>query len=158
MKKEKARKRIRVFLEGMDWLFQIQNLTKRILWEKEDEEGKCAEVIYREDYQSIDIKIYPCFFEEDLVGQRKILLHELCHTITIPMNRLTLDFMRGKAVTEETVRVAHERSTSQVENILDGLLQNRLCYAKRTYNNFLKKDVKRKVKNGASRNRRKRKG
>jgi hypothetical protein len=138
MKREQAKKRIRVFFEGMDWLFQIQNLNKKIEWMKEDDGEKCAEVIYNEDYQRITIKIYPCFFEEELEDQRKALLHELCHTITIPMHKLTIEFMQGKAVTEETVRHAHERATSQIENILDGLLQGKLYYGKEAYAKYLK--------------------
>ena len=143
MKQEQTKKRIRKFFEGMDWLFQIQNLSKKIEWMKEEEDGKCAEVIYREDYQTITIKIYPCFFQEHPEDQRKALLHELCHVITIPMNKLTVEFMQGKAVTDETVRSIHERSTSQIENILDVLLQGRLCYAKKAYNDYLGKKKKR---------------
>lgn len=146
MNREQVKNRVRIFFEGMDWLFQIQNLSKKIDWMKEDEDGKAAEVIYREDYQTITIKIYPCFFEEEPEEQRKVLLHELCHVITIPMNRLTIEFMQGKAVTDETVRSIHERCTSQIENILDGLLQKRLQYAVRTYGEYLSKKKKGKKK------------
>lgn len=134
-KKEKALK----FLEDIQWLFQVQNYEKTIEIMKEDEDEKCAEVTFTEDYQRIKVKLYPCFFEQTAKEQRKALLHELCHTITIPMNRAFVEFMEGKAVTQETARVLHERATSQIENIIDGLLQGRFSYARKAYNNYLKK-------------------
>lgn len=130
------------FLEDLDWLFQIQNIQKKIEYFKEDEDSKAAEITYREDYQTINLKIYPCFFEESPEDQRKLLLHELCHTITLPMNRALIEYMQGKAITEETARVLHERATSQIENILDGLLQGRMRYALRGYKDYLDKPKK----------------
>lgn len=136
---ERQKKRIMKFLEDMQWLFQVQNYDRKLTLMKENDGDKCAEVTFNEDYQRIKIKIYPCFFEETLVEQRKALLHEFCHTITIPMNKIMIDFIQGKSVTEETACNIHERSTSQIENILDGLLQGKLSYARRAYKNYLKK-------------------
>lgn len=138
-KLENNKKRVVKFLEDMQWLFQVQNYERKLSIMKEDLDDKCAEVIFNEDYQRIQIKLFPCFFEQTLEEQRKALLHEFCHTITIPMNKLTIDFMSGKAVTEETVRTVHERSTSQIENIVDGLLRLRFAYARKGYNHYLKK-------------------
>jgi hypothetical protein len=141
-------KAIEKFLEEIQWLFNINNFDRRLSIMKEDEDDKCAEVTFVEDYQRIKIKIYPCFFKDNPKEQRKALLHELCHCITIPINRLTVDFMHGKAVTEETIRHEHEKATSKIENILDGLLQGRFQYARTAYNNYLpnKKKKKRKKK------------
>lgn len=139
-------RRIVKFFDGIQWLFQVQNFSRNLTIQKEDEGKKVAEIIFREDYQEIEIKIYPCFFKENLKEQRKILLHELCHTITIPQYNMLIEFIRGKTITEESADSIHERSTCQIENILDGLLQNRMSYARLAYKEYLKVPKKRKKK------------
>lgn len=126
------------FLDDIDWLFAIQNFDRNIVLKEKDEDNKCAEITFEEDYQRITVNIYPTFFKQTDKEQRKALLHELCHTITIPMNQLSIDFIRGKAVTEETFYSTMERATSQIENILDGLLRGRFKYASKAYQGFVK--------------------
>lgn len=138
-KLEKKKLRIIKFLEDMQWLFQVQNYERKLNIKKEDEDDKSAEITFNEDYQRITIKIFPCFFEQTLEEQRKALLHEFCHTITIPMNKLLVEYIDGKSITQETARMVHERSTSQIENILDGLLRGRFSYARKAYKDFIKK-------------------
>lgn len=145
-------KRIEKFLEEMQWLFQIQNFERKLTIAKNDEdendEKKAAEITFDETYQFIRIKIFPCFFKETLKDQRKYLLHELCHTITLPEKLLLHNMIDGKLVTQEEIRKANEKATSQIDNILDGLLQGRMSYARKGYSNYLqiKKKKKRRKK------------
>lgn len=138
--------KIEQFIEGMQWLFGVQNYDRTLKIKDKDEEDTAAEIIFNEKYQRIKIAIYPCFWEHTLKEQRKLLLHELCHTITLPMHHLAVEFLRGEQASTETHFIdTMERSTCQIENILDGLLQNRLKYAKKAYADYIKvKKKKRK--------------
>jgi len=136
--------RILKFIDSFQWLFGVQNYSRTIVFEKEDYDDITAEITFNEKYQRIKIKLYPCFFKEPLEEQRKALLHEFCHVLTIPMKCLFSDFQDGKACTYETIKNTNERETSQIENILNGLLQGRLKYATTAYKNYIK--VKRKCK------------
>lgn len=151
------KKRITEFIDGIQWLFNINSFDREIIIKDKDEEERCAEITFREDYQSVTIRIYPTFFKETLYSQRKILLHELCHCITIPMKCLAYDLSNGILVTEKQIKEENERSTSRIENILDGLLQGRLKYAKDAYEKFVEVDKnvqnKRKIKRNISRKR-----
>lgn len=152
----KTKQRIREFFEDIRWLFQINNFQSCIEYPTEDSDDMAAEIVFRENYQTLTLKIYPCFFEERPEEQRKIILHELCHSITIPMNKLASEFLKGDvAVTEKTLYETMERSTSQIENILDGLLQGRMTYAKNAYKNFIKNARPKKNPKSPKRNRKK---
>lgn len=141
----KKKKRIEDFIVGISWMFQINNYEKEIIFEEknkkaEDETREVqAEVDICEKYQTITIRLYPRFFDLSLDEQRKTLLHELCHCLTGSSNILLQDFYNGKFVTPQQINSSNERETSQIENILDRLLTNRLNYAKKAYNNYLKK-------------------
>lgn len=138
-------KRIEDFLEDIQWLFQIQNFDRKLTLLKEDDGEKKAEIIYDEEYQTIKISLYPLFFKEKLEAQRKTLLHELCHTITLPQKILFYEFIDGtKTATKDQSLFLNERETSQIENIIDGLLRGKFAYAKKAYSDFIKVKKKRK--------------
>ena len=140
--------RIENFLENIQWLFQIQNYDRKFSILKADDGEKKAEIHYDEEYQTIKISLYPLFFKSKLEDQRKILLHELCHTLTLPQKILFFDFIDGtKTATKDQSIFLNERETSQIENIIDGLLQGKFTYAKKAYRDFIKvKKVKKKKK------------
>jgi len=138
------KKRILKFLEAMDWMFSLQNFTTELIFIKNQKGQQTAEVFYDEKYQNIIIKIYPDFLEEEFINQRKILLHELCHSITLPSKTIFYDFIDGKAITKEQITEINEKATSQIENLLDSLLRNRLLYAKKAYADYIKPKVKSK--------------
>ena len=140
-------KKIIDLVNGLQWLFNVNGFEREIIFEKENEKGKGAEIIYEENYQRLTIKIYPLFFEESLDFQRKIILHELCHCLTMPQKLLSCDLNDGLLVTINQIKTENERATSRIENILDGLLQGRLKYAKEAYEKYLEKP---KNKNGKS--------
>jgi len=138
------KQRVINFLTDIEWLFGIQNFDRKLTFKNEDDGGKEAEVNFDEEYQRITVKIYPCFWGESLADQRKALLHELCHSITLPSKVLFWDFIDGKATTKDHANDVNERATSQIENILDGLLRGRFKYAKRAYSEYIKKTKKKK--------------
>jgi len=135
MKKEKQR--IINFLNSIDWMFQTNNFDKELIWQKEDKDNIQAEIIIIEKYQKLEVYIYPRFFKEKLESQRKILLHELCHILTDKQKSCSWDLLSGKLKTFDEIKHINEQSTSQIENILDGLLQGRLTYAKKAFNKYL---------------------
>ena len=136
--KKKNQKRIQDFLEKMDWLFCTNNFDRSIIWKEKDKDDMAAEITYDEKYQNLDIDIYPCFFTQTLKQQRKILLHELIHSITLP-NKIALhDFLDGKFITPQEVVKINETETSKIENIFDGLLRGRLKYAVKAYKEYLR--------------------
>jgi len=134
-------KRITNFLDGIEWLFQIQNFERKVILKDndcgEDGEHTCAEIYFGERYQTIEISIYPCFFKEKLEDQRKILLHELIHTITLPLKTATYGLLDGKFITKDEVDKLNEIETSKIENILDALLKGTKHYAKDAYSKYL---------------------
>ena len=135
----KTKRKIIQFLNEIDWLFGTNGFERDIVYKEHDEGERCAEINYDEPYQSIVLSIYPCFFEEKPEDQRKILLHELCHTITMPSKVAMRSLLDGQLITRYAILNINERETSRIENILDGLLQGRLLYAKKTYKNYLTK-------------------
>lgn len=135
----KKTKRIEEFLNSIDWLFDLNNFDRSIKLEKTDPpDGALAMVVYVEEYREISIKIYPHFFDYSLATQRKCLLHELCHALTLPSKTAMHDLLDGKLITPEQIRRINETETSKLENILNGLLSGRIQYASRAYKKYLK--------------------
>jgi hypothetical protein len=138
--------RVLKFLEDIDWLFSLNNFDRVIKLPAEDDEDVVAEVNFDEKYQRINVRLYPCFFAHTLDEQRKALLHELCHSITIPSKVALHDALDGDLVTKKRANEINETTTSKIENILDGLLRGKLRYARNAYKNYLKPYVTRKTK------------
>ena len=143
MKKKKIdkSKRIRDFFNAIDWMFQINNFSKVIEISKVDdpeENRTLAKITFDETYQQVTVTIYPDFYKQTVQDQRKCLLHELCHSITLPSKTALHHLLDGKLVTPDRIREINERETSQIENIIDQLLQGRLRYAVKAYQNYAK--------------------
>jgi hypothetical protein len=133
-------KPIEELLEGLQWLFGIQNYERSILVKDKDEEKEdgtsCAEIYFGDKYQEIELTLYPSFFKKNLEEQRKVILHELCHTLTIPSKDAGYKLLNGGLVTPRELDFINEKETSQLENILDGLLRGRLKYSLEVYQNY----------------------
>jgi len=67
----KNTRKIKDLLFDLDWMFGTAVFDRELLYVKEDEEGKIAQITVEEDYQRITIRLYPLFFTKDLVEQRK---------------------------------------------------------------------------------------
>lgn len=137
------KKRVIELLEQFDWMFGVKNFDRRLIWVEKEEGDKMAEIFFVEDYQQIDISLYPLFLTKSLNEQRKALLHEFCHIITLPSKQALHDLINGKFVTEERSREINETATSKIENLLDKLLQGQLTYAQEAYKKYsmMKKEV-----------------
>lgn len=118
----KDKKRLSGFLDIFQFLFGIQNYDREIIYAKEDKEDYAACIDIEDDYQRITLTIYPRFFRNTLVNQKRYLLHELCHYLTDPLFAISCSLRDGNVETKEHVRRANEKSTSSIANILDMLL------------------------------------
>ena len=136
---KKEEKRIQKFLKDMQWAFGLQNWDRSLTFEKLDKENIACQIEIQEDYQRIQIYIYPCFFNYKLESQREYLLHEFCHYLTDPLANLAWKMSSGKLETDENRREAKEKSTSMMANILDKLLTDNMPFAKEAYREYLKK-------------------
>ena len=144
--KKNDTKRVENFLESIDWLFNLNNFDRTIILPKENEvfdSGTAtAKIEYDIDYQTVDITLFPFFFERSLEDQRKTLLHELCHSLSFDSKRAINDLIDGKLVTKKRMIEIDEKMTSKIENILNGLLDGRLMYAKKAYADYLQPQKK----------------
>ena len=139
--KGKDKKRIINLMNDLSYPFGIQNFDKEILWRSDDEEIEwkrtMASIIVDEKYQRCTVNIFPCFFLQTGHEQRKTLLHELIHTITLPLAEKADMLLQGKLVTQESIDFESERSTSRIENIFDGLLTGKYKFLKKAYKDYL---------------------
>ena len=104
---------------------------------EKDEDNRMCEIKMEEDYQRLGLTIYPIFFNHSAEEQRKALLHEMCHTFTIPLSMLNKEILEGTFHSRNEMDFAHERACSKIENVLDALLQGRLRYASKAYKKYL---------------------
>jgi len=143
-------KRLQDLLSQLDWFFSIKNFNRTLTLEKKDEERENgtvgAEIFYDDEYQNIELSIYPIFFKKKLETQRKILLHEFIHTLTIPSRDQALDLLNGKLVTKKSILEENERLTSKIENLLDLLLTNQGTFIKDAYKDYMKDKSKKEKK------------
>jgi hypothetical protein len=150
MATKKKKEKIQNFINGIQWMFQIQNFSKTIVYKEADDqdEEKLAEIYFNEPYQRIEITIYPMFFTVSEMEQRKIIIHELCHTLTLPLKSLFYFFIDGtQTTTKPQINDLVERTNCQIENIIDALLQGKMKYAKEAYKNYLTPVSVKKKKN-----------
>lgn len=136
---KKEEKRIQSFLKDFEYAFGLQNYDRTISFPKENYKDNAARVEIQEDYQRIQIYIYPSFFDVDQTMQREYLLHEFCHYLTDPICTVAWNLSNGKFVTDEIRRMENEKSTSRTTNLIDKLLTDKMQFAKKAYKQYLKK-------------------
>lgn len=136
--KKQVKKKIMELVEGFYNLFNLNSFDIVYYWMEEDERDVCASIEYDEPYQRIDINVYPKFFTLDQRTQRKAILHEICHTITLPSKIQSASMLDGKLVTEKAITDLNERTTSIIENILDTVFINKSGRAKEAYKKYIK--------------------
>lgn len=143
-------KRVFDLLEQLEYLFMVNGYSRSVSFKKTDVGVTAADVSIDRSYQRIHISIYPIFWEEDLQDQRKALLHEFCHTVTVPVQEVGEDLLKGKLRTSDELQKAVEETTSRVENLLDAQLRGRNRYARIAYKKYIttKKPKKKRPKNG----------
>lgn len=131
--------RINSFLTEMQWMFGLQNYDRSFFFEEKDEKNYACKVEIEEDYQRIVIRIYPCFFDNNLENQREYLLHEFCHFLTDAISTIAYNMAMGDLETDKNRKEANEKSVSRTTNIMDKLLTGKLDFAKKAYKDYLKK-------------------
>lgn len=117
-----TKSQINKYLSKLDWLFGLQHYDKELIIKEKDKDDKLAEIITDHKYQNITVEIYPLFFKEKEEQQKKILLHELCHTITADSRLSAWQLLNGDLVTNERLKEINEQTTSKIENIIWGFL------------------------------------
>ncbi|MFA6295517.1 MAG: hypothetical protein WC666_03805 [Candidatus Paceibacterota bacterium] len=148
MANKKEQERIEKLLNNLGFMFNVHNFEKEIIHEQVDN-GSLADISYEENYQRLTLRVYPCFFKQTIDEQRKTILHELCHTITLPLRTSFHEFLDGKATTKEQIKFLNERETSILENLFDLLLKGELNYAKEAYKEYVnsKNTIKKEKRN-----------
>jgi hypothetical protein len=136
-------KRVKRFLDAIDWMFGINGYTKSVLIKEKNVEvaegnKKVAEIFCDREYQDVEVRIFPVFKTYSLDRQRKILLHELCHSITVESRAAMTGALDGKLTHQNQINYINEEETSKIENIIDRLLRGNLQYAKKAYREYLK--------------------
>jgi len=134
---KKEEKQLQELLDSFDWFFGVKRMDRGLVYKERDEGGKSAEIRYEEDYQRITLYIYPCFWEGSRKERRKAILHEYCHIITIPSKVGMRELLDGKLITKDRIQEINERETSQIENIIDCLLQDHASYLPKSYKQYL---------------------
>lgn len=134
---KKEEKKILDFLQQMQWMFGLQNYDRNIEFVKEAHKDRAASIEIDEEYQRIKIKTYPQFFEHTKKDQRVFLLHEFCHYLTDSISEVAYQLHIGNFETDKNRKDACEKSTSQIVNILDKFLTDKLSFAKKEYKKYL---------------------
>lgn len=138
------------FVSDMQYLFALQNYDRSVEFSKKSKESLAASVAIEEDYQRIKITIFPCFWENSLKNQAEYLLHEFCHYLVLPIDTIAYNTMIGKVETAEHRRVALEKSTSSIANILDSILCGKHSLEMKIYQKYFAVPKKLKKKRHAA--------
>src|SRR3990167_3194291 len=129
-------KRIRRFLDDIQWMFELNGFEKYLIDVKEQPEDQdllAAQIVPEMTYKEITIKLYPHFWDLTKDLQRKALLHELVHTILQETKMISIGLLQGELHTEKEIKNINEKATSFVTSIIDNLFRGNLRYAKRSY-------------------------
>lgn len=121
---------IRLYIQKLSVLFGLGLYEIQISF-KETGHGDgdaYADIVDDYEYKTISIKIYSKIYKESNEFIKKVILHELCHTITFKQFTIANELLNGVLHTRQEVRIESEESTSKIENILDKLLKSRDAY------------------------------
>ena len=139
----KEKKRILAFMDEMQYLFEVQNFSKEIVFKDVDAAGDkdgelAATIVIVSDYRTITINIFPRFFRCTREAQRQFLLHEFCHHVPHALHSALEGLLNGKLVTAPQISSMDEEATSRITYLLHGLLTGRFRYARKAYGKYLR--------------------
>lgn len=132
---------IHAFVQQFQELFGVQMYDRTIglsAVAKKNNIDCVAEIEIFEDYQRINIIIYPLFFSNTRENQRQYLLHEFCHYLTNDVFEAGDSLRHGQFVSPKQMGAANEKSTSKIANIIEALLLGKCGYARDAYARYLK--------------------
>lgn len=90
---------------------------------KEDAPQTAAEISQNEPYLDVELTIYPNLFEADSETQERIIVHEMCHLLTIPLFGLLWKAVTGeRMVSQAQARETDEHVTDLIAAILSHLV------------------------------------
>src|SRR3990167_10464390 len=137
--KKHSTKRVVEFLNAIDWFFDLNSYDKEVICKDVANGNVIAEITCDDVYRWVQVRLYPVFFTKTLEEQRKALLHEFCHSITLPSKDAMCELADGKLITPQRINSINETATSRIENMLDVLFRGRATYAPKAYADYLKK-------------------
>lgn len=132
-----VRKKIQKFCEDFDFFAGVQHWDKSIVY-KETGDSPLASVQVDRDYKRVTLNIYPPFFKESKKSQAETLVHEFVHILIDPVHQTGSDMLEGYLVTKRHFTSSIEESTSGVTEVIVRLLQGKLAYAKKAFENYIK--------------------
>ena len=138
-------KRIKRFLDSIEWMFELNNFERTIVdkeHQPEESPNLSAEITIETTYREIIINLYPHFWELSQDLQRFALLHELVHTLLVDSKLLATDLIEGRFHSNEEIKTVNEQTTTKITHLLDYLFRNKLKYAKKAYKDYLGKGKK----------------
>lgn len=142
MKHKTQKAKVLKFIETVDWLFDLNNYSKQIRFEKDDEwewdSLSLAKVITDHTYRIIKLSVFPIFFEKDREEQCQTLIHELSHSITEDLFDCYNNMHKWSFVTSEEARHAREHATEQIAYLLFELGSGRKKYFSEAIAEYLK--------------------
>ena len=143
--KKRDFKRIKRFLDSIEWMFELNNFERTIVdkeYQPENEANLSAEITIETTYREIIINLYPHFWALSQDLQRFALLHELVHTLLVDSKLLSTDLIDGRFHSNEEIKTVNEQTTTKITHLLDYLFRNKLKYAKKAYKDYLGKGKK----------------
>ena len=120
----KQQKKVTNFVDSISWCFDLANYTRMYKFKEDpkdtdnDNTETCADIITSHTYRSISIRIFPPFWTQSQDEQVRILIHELCHTITEDLYDCGSNLRQGILVTDMELTHYRERATEQVATML----------------------------------------
>lgn len=121
MKLSPKKQKVLDFIESVEWLFDLQNYTRKICWKEKDkteDRDVLADMTTNHKYRYTYMNVYPAFFKEDKETQCKALIHELCHTITEDMHDDWRDMYNGIFITDTIANHHRERTTENIAYLI----------------------------------------
>lgn len=135
---KKQKDKVKALASVFDEFFSIRSFERSFMWMENDDEGVAADITVNFEYQRVNIRIYPCFFKEDIDVQRKMILHEFCHILVARLQHLTEDLLAGKLHTEDEKKKVVEECTSRITHLLEMMMSGYWKDVPKTYAAYLK--------------------
>lgn len=120
----KQQKKVTEFCDSISWCFDLANYTRTYKFKEDpketdnDDTETCADITTSHTYRTISIRIFPPFWTQSVDEQVRILIHELCHTITEDLYDCGNNLRQGVLVTDMELTHYRERATEQVATMI----------------------------------------
>lgn len=131
-------------MDAFDWMFGLKNFERSLVYMEANnpESMDCsADITITEDYQRVQIRIYPNFWDATPFHRRMYLLHEMCHTLIQPIQREAKELRLGNLRTQEQVTFATEKVTSAVTILFDELIRGGRRWMRTAYKKYERSEL-----------------